>query len=64
MKDTFELTGTILHETAAALLIAVDGSQYWLPFSQIYEIHRSVNADVEDRLLISKWIATKKGLVK
>jgi hypothetical protein len=36
--------------------------QSWFPLSQVTSICRSANADEEDNLVISEWIAEKKGL--
>lgn len=59
VKDTVEIHGVIKRETEAAICICVDGDDFWIPFSQTHSIHRE---DTGDKLVISKWIAQKKGL--
>ena len=52
----------IIHETASAILVEIDGdTRAWFPLSQVHEIHRHAG-DYESSIVISKWIAQKKGL--
>jgi hypothetical protein len=56
-------SGTVVHATAAALLIEIDGSKYWLPFSQIEvdnmaDLQPGEEIDIE----IPDWLARAKGL--
>ena len=60
--NTTRVTGRILRETDAALLLETpDGEEVWLPFSQIDRITRGKDFD---SLEVSTWIAEKKGLEK
>lgn len=56
--DRFEFRGTVKRETEAAALVETDdGAEIWIPFSHIHEIHG------DGRLVVTKWIATQKGLL-
>ena len=58
-KDVVEIHGVIKRETEAAICIRIDGDDFWIPLSQTHSIRRE---DAGDKLVISKWIAQKKGL--
>lgn len=50
--------------TKKALLVNIDNWKYWIPLSQISdgsEVRNDTNA-ARGRLVISEWIAVKKGL--
>lgn len=69
------LKGEIIAETSAAILFrsyntesdyeARDGDSIWFPLSQVDEIHRtySIASGTLDEIVVSDWIAKKKGLV-
>ena len=52
---------TIGKETEKAVLITIDGKDYWIPLSQIHELHRSQHKG-GDAIVMSEWIAKQKGL--
>lgn len=64
-KNTYKVIGTKVRETDAAILwnteIKLDDGDtvfqdMWFPFSQVESIH-------PDHLIVSNWIAEKKGLI-
>jgi gentisate 1,2-dioxygenase len=56
-----EVIGTILHETASAILFEVEGTGIWFPLSTVHEIHRTNTVD-GDKITVEQWIAHRKGL--
>lgn len=66
--EVFKLQGTILRETAAAVLLSFshpytgEDTTEWFPLSQVSELHHSGDED-GDSIVMSQWIAAKKGLV-
>lgn len=51
--------------TDAALLCEIDGTEYWIPKSQISddsEVHDDQD-NATGKLVVSEWIAKQKGLV-
>jgi hypothetical protein len=60
-KATFEATA--LRATDAALLVEIDGRQFWIPQSQIDDDSEVYQAGDEGELVVSQWIAEQKGLV-
>ncbi len=64
-----QITGTIIRETDAALLLKVNihkngentSNEYWIPLSQCDRIDR--NGSGEDVVSMSRWIAEKKDLI-
>ncbi len=63
-----KISGKIKAETANAILFTLEsnGESHWIPLSQVSEIHRTFSiVDIRyDELVISQWIAEKKGLVE
>ena len=58
-NEVFELKDVeFKHETSKALLIVYDDEEYWIPLSQVEEIHRA-----EGRIVMSAWIAKQKGFL-
>jgi hypothetical protein len=53
---------TILRTTDMAVLFEIDGSEYWIPQSQIDDDSEVWEEGDEGTLVISKWIADQKGL--
>ncbi len=51
-----------LAQTDDALLCRIDGVEYWIPQSQIDEDSEVYRKDDEGTLVITEWIADKKGL--
>jgi hypothetical protein len=58
--EDVNITCCIIRETDAAVQIEVEGEEYWIPLSQVSQIHR--DAKGEGSVLMTKWIAQKKGL--
>ena len=56
------VTGRILRETAAALLLEVEGTGIWFPLSTVHEIHHSDSDPYSSRVVVDQWIAQRKGL--
>lgn len=49
-------------ETDKALLVDIDGDEYWLPKSQILEDSEVQGKDDVGTLLVTRWWAEKEGL--
>jgi hypothetical protein len=61
-KDVVTFTGTILRETDKAVQFAIEGqTTEWFPLSQMDSLKRT-NTVGEDEIVVTKWIAEKKGL--
>ena len=56
------VVGKILHETASAILIEVEGTGIWFPLSTVHEIHRNPTDVWSSSVLVDHWIADKKGV--
>ncbi len=54
-----------LFDTGSALRIEIEGNSYWIPHSQIHVDSEIFDAEdnSEGKLVISEWIAQKKGLI-
>lgn len=52
-----------IRDTSDALLVEIDGAEHWIPQSQIDDESEVYEEDGEGELVISEWIAIKKGLV-
>lgn len=61
-KPPVTVEGKILHETAAAILLEVEGTGIWFPLSQVHSVHHSQTGGDDSRLVVEYWIANKKGL--
>jgi hypothetical protein len=53
---------TILRTTDMAVVCEIDGSEFWIPQSQIDDDSEVWEEGDEGMLVISKWIADQKGL--
>lgn len=61
-ENTVLLKGiSIKKETDSAILINYGGDDYWIPYSQVYEIHRHKEAG-KSSIMMSEWIARQKDL--
>lgn len=58
--SSVEIECKIKHETENAILIEVAEVDYWVPFSQVDQIHRSPKGDT---IHMSEWIAKQKGIL-
>lgn len=54
---------TVIRETKLAILCKIDGKEEWIAKSQIDEDSEVYEKGTEGELIISKWLATEKGLV-
>ena len=68
-NDTVTFSGvTVLHETdpgesgSGSLLCDVEGEEVWIPKSQIHDDSEVYEDGTDGDLVISRWIAEKKGL--
>jgi hypothetical protein len=61
-EDLFRSHAVAKRATAQALLVSVDGEDYWLPQSAIHEDSEVWKAGDEGELVISQWWAEKKGM--
>lgn len=52
-----------LKATDAAILVEINGEEHWIPQSQIDDDSEVWKKGDEGRLVISEWLAEKKGLV-
>lgn len=52
-----------LKETEAALLVAIDGEEHWIPKSQIHDDSEVWAEGDTGTLAITQWLATQKKLV-
>lgn len=61
--ETYEMACTRKHETDNAVLIVdpASGEEIWIPLSQVDEQH--FNPLGEGTIVMSAWIAKKKGLI-
>lgn len=51
-----------LKATDKAILVEIDGQQYWIPQSQVTDDSEVWREGDEGTLVITDWIATQKGL--
>ena len=52
-------------ESASGLAVSVeiDGAQFWIPLSQVTEMHRDPRTRHSDRIVVAQWWAKKQGLL-
>jgi hypothetical protein len=64
MRETFQIHDVIaLKETEAALLVEIEGEEFWIPKSQIDDDSEVYKADTEGTLIITLWLAEKMEIV-
>lgn len=54
---------TVEQETEKALLCNIEGEEIWIPKSQIDDDSEVYEMGTTGDLVVSRWIATQKGLV-
>jgi len=54
---------TVKRDTEKALLVVIEGEEFWIPKSQIDDDSEVYKADTEGTLVITEWIAKEKGLI-
>jgi len=52
-----------LRETGDAVLCDIEGEEIWIPKSQIHDDSEIWKSGQDGALVITRWIARKKGLV-
>lgn len=63
-KETVEFDDVLcIAETDEAILVEIDGDQHWIPQSQVNDDSEVWSKGDEGTLIITRWIAEKKGLV-
>lgn len=66
-KDKFvefkEIEIGIDSDSGLAVSVKIDEEWHWIPYSQIEEIDRDPRSQRNDRVVMSRWIAGKKGLL-
>ena len=63
-REVVEIECTVVHETDNAIRIDYQGELIWIPLSQVEEIHRRNKAVGDtDVVVMTRWIASKKGLL-
>lgn len=60
---SYQITCLVKHETDNAMLIYdyAHEEEFWIPLSQIHEIHRLGNDQAT--IVMTSWIARQKGLL-
>lgn len=54
---------TVLAETEKAILCVIDDEEHWIPISQIHDDSEVYRMGTEGVLIITRWLAKKKGLI-
>ena len=63
-EETYACEAHCKRATDKALLCDIEGTEYWIPKSQIIGVESEVNdRDDEGTLVITEWLAIQKGLV-
>ena len=55
---------TCLKDTDLAILVEIDGEEYWIPQSQVHEDSEVYQEGDEGRLVVSYWFAKREGLTE
>jgi hypothetical protein len=64
-KDQFSIADvTCLKDTDKAILVEIDGEEYWIPQSQVDDDSEVYQEGDKGVLVISHWIAVQKGLTE
>jgi len=63
--SVFKCEAVCIAETPQALMVEIDGDEYWIPKSQIHDDSEVYNNDdgSEGELVITGWLAKEKGLL-
>ena len=46
-----------------AVSVEIDGTHYWVPLSQVTEMHRDDRTHNADKIVVTAWWAKKNGLI-
>ncbi len=60
-NDMIEFEVTFVRETAAAILVELDGEEYWLPKSQIQWIGAAEEGDILE-VNVPRWLVETKEM--
>jgi hypothetical protein len=52
----------VLKETDSAILCVIDGTNHWIPKSQISDDSEVYEMNTSGTLIITEWLAVEKGL--
>ena len=61
-KNVSEDDAQCLSESPKALLVLIAGREHWVPKSQIHDDSEVYKRGDRGKLVMSKWIATERGL--
>lgn len=61
MSQLCEFDCTFIRETDAAVLVEIEGEEYWIPLSQVSRMRHT--PDGEGAITFSSFIALQKGLI-
>lgn len=61
-KNVSILDVQCLGESSKAILVAVNGSEHWIPKSQLHDDSEVYAKGDTGKLVMSKWIAKQRGL--
>ena len=63
MRETVQIHDVIaIKETEAALLVEIEGEEFWIPKSQIDDDSEVYEENTEGTLIIPLWFAEKLGI--
>ena len=50
-------------QSGLAVSVEIKGEHYWVPLSQVTEMHRDPRKHDSDRIVVTAWWAKKQGLL-
>ena len=50
-------------DAGSAMLVEIDAEEYWIPYSQIHDNSEVQEEGDEGELIVTEWLAIKKGLI-
>lgn len=50
-------------QSGLAVSVEIEGEHFWVPLSQVTEMHRDPRVRGQDRIVITAWWAKKQGLL-
>lgn len=64
-QELFECDAVCKRMTDKALLVEIEGGEYWIPKSQLHDDSEVYDADdnSEGNLVITEWLAKQKNLL-
>lgn len=61
-RQTVSVDASCIAETDLAILVDIEGEEFWIPKSQVHDDSEVYQEGDEGLLVISKWIAEKEGI--